>query len=159
MTDLVTCLWFDGEAEEAARFYASVLPETKVHKVHRAAADFPSGKKGDPLTVEFTLLGQPMVGLNGGPHFKFTEAISFQLMCDTQEEVDRYWDTLSAHPENEQCGWVKDKYGLSWQVIPRRLIELMGGEDREKAERVMKAMLGMKKLILADIEKAAIETA
>lgn len=155
MTNLVTCLWYDGQAEEAANFYASVLPDTKVKKVHRAAADYPSGKKGDPLTVEFTLLGQPMIGLNGGPHFQFTEAISFQLMCDTQEEVDKYWNTLSAHPENEECGWVKDKYGLSWQIIPRRLTELLGDEDREKAERVMKAMLTMKKIILADIEKAS----
>ena len=96
-----------------------------------------------------------MIGLNGGPHFQFTEAISFQLMCDTQEEVDKYWNTLSANPENEQCGWVKDKYGLSWQIIPRRLTELLGDEDREKAERVMKAMLTMKKIILADIEKAS----
>lgn len=155
MTNLVTCLWYDGQAEEAANFYASVLPDTKVERVHRAAADYPSGKKGDPLTVEFTLLGQPMIGLNGGPHFQFTEAISFQLMCDTQEEVDKYWNTLSANPENEQCGWVKDKYGLSWQIIPRRLTELLGDEDREKAERVMKAMLTMKKIILADIEKAS----
>ena len=144
MTNLVTCLWYDGQAEEAANFYASVLPDTKVERVHRAAADYPSGKKGDPLTVEFTLLGQPMIGLNGGPHFQFTEAISFQLMCDTQEEVDKYWNPLSANPENEQCGWVKDKYGLSWQIIPRRLTELLGDEDREKAERVMKAMLTMK---------------
>ena len=155
MTNLVTCLWFNGEAEEAALFYASVLPDTRLDKVHRAAADYPGGKRGDPLTVQFTLL----VGLNGGPYFKFTEAISFQLMCDTQEEVDRYWEALSAHPENEQCGWVKDKFGLSWQIIPRRLTELMGGEDRDKAERAMNSMLGMKKLIIADIEKAASGTA
>jgi len=159
MTNLVTCLWFNGEAEEAALFYASVLPDTRLDKVHRAAADYPGGKRGDPLTVQFTLLGQPVVGLNGGPYFKFTEAISFQLMCDTQEEVDRYWEALSAHPENEQCGWVKDKFGLSWQIIPRRLTELMGGEDRDKAERAMNSMLGMKKLIIADIEKAASGTA
>ena len=159
MTNLGTCLWFNGEAEEAALFYASVLPDTRLDKVHRAAADYPGGKRGDPLTVQFTLLGQPVVGLNGGPYFKFTEAISFQLMCDTQEEVDRYWEALSAHPENEQCGWVKDKFGLSWQIIPRRLTELMGGEDRDKAERAMNSMLGMKKLIIADIEKAASGTA
>jgi predicted 3-demethylubiquinone-9 3-methyltransferase (glyoxalase superfamily) len=154
MTQLIPCLWFDGQAEQAAEFYASVLPDTQVDKVHRAAADFPSGKKGDPLTVEFTLVGQPMVGLNGGPDFQFNEAISFQVMCDNQEDVDRYWKALSSVPENEQCGWCKDKFGLSWQIIPRRLTEMLSHPDRQAAERAMQAMLGMKKLRIAELETA-----
>ncbi len=155
MTELIPCLWFDGQAEEAARFYASILPDTRIESVSRASADFPSGKKGDPLEVQFTLVGKPVTGLNGGPHFQFNEAISFQLICDDQAEVDRYWEALSAHPENEQCGWVKDRFGLSWQIIPRRLNELLRDKDPARAERAMKAMLKMKKLMIAELEAAA----
>lgn len=154
MTELIPCLWFDGNAQEAAEYYASFLPNSHIDETHRAAADYPDGKKGDPLTVEFTLLGRKMTGLNGGPHFTFSEAISFQLICDDQDEVDRYWEKLSAHSGNEQCGWCKDKFGLSWQIIPRRLLELMASKDPGTAEKAMKAMLQMKKLDIAGLEAA-----
>src|SRR5262245_12755389 len=156
MSDKVApCLWFDGRAEEAARFYASLVPDSRVDAVHRAPADYPSGKKGDVLTVEFTLAGRPFVGLNGGPHFTFNEAVSFQIFCDDQAEVDRLTAALSAVPEAEQCGWVKDKCGLSWQIVPRRLLALMADRDAGKAERVMQAMMGMKRIDIAAVERAA----
>lgn len=123
--------------------------------VQKAAADYPSGKKGDVLTIEFTLMGRPFTALNGGPYFKFNEAVSLQVPCKDQAEVDRYWKALSAVPASEQCGWVKDKYGLSWQVVPVRLYELLADPDRKKAGRVMEAMLEMKKLDIAALEKAA----
>ena len=152
---IAPCLWFDGRAEEAARFYASVLPESRVDAVHRAPADYPSGKKGDVLTVEFTLAGRQFVGLNGGPEFRFTEAVSFQIYCDDQGEVDRLTAALSAVPDAEQCGWVKDKFGLSWQIVPKRLLELMTDRDARKAQRAMQAMMTMKRIDIAAAERAA----
>ena len=149
------CLWFDGQAEEAASFYASLLPDSHVDAVHRAAAEYPSGKKGDVLTVEFTVAGRTFVGLNGGPHFKFNEAVSFQLYTDDQAETDRLTDALSAVPEAEQCGWVKDRFGLSWQIVPRRMLELMSDPDPARAKRAMDAMMQMKRIDIAAVERAA----
>ena len=155
MEKLVPCLWFDKQAEEAAEFYASVLPDSHIKEIMKSPSDYPAGKKGDVLLVEMTLLGRPVTLLNGGPYFQFNEAVSFQVFCQDQAEVDRYWQALSAHPESEQCGWVKDRYGLSWQIIPQRYIDIMRSADPSTAERVMKAMLEMKKLDVAEIEKAA----
>ena len=151
---IAPCLWFDGQAEEAANFYVSLLPDSRVDGVHRAPADYPSGKRGDVLTVDFTLGGRQFVGLNGGPHFKFNEAVSFQIYCGDQREVDRLTEALSAVPEAEQCGWVKDRFGLSWQVIPRRMPELFAGSDRAGAERAMQAMLRMTKIDIVELEAA-----
>jgi predicted 3-demethylubiquinone-9 3-methyltransferase (glyoxalase superfamily) len=120
-SDIVPCLWFDGNAEEAGKFYASVFPNSHVDAVHRAPSDYPSGKTGDVLLVEFTLMGQPFTGLNGGPQFHFNEAISFQIPVETQTEADRFADALSAVPEAEQCGWVKDRFGVWWQMFPGSL--------------------------------------
>jgi predicted 3-demethylubiquinone-9 3-methyltransferase (glyoxalase superfamily) len=155
MSKIAPCLWFDGQAEEAANFYVSLLPNSRVDAIHKAPADFPSGKKGDVLTVEFTLVGSKYVGLNGGPLFKFNEAVSFQIYCDSQAEADRLTDALSAVPEAEQCGWVKDKYGLSWQIVPIRLLALLTDSDPRKAERAMTAMLNMKRIDITAIERAA----
>jgi len=152
---IAPCLWFDGQAEQAASFYVSLLPDSRIDAVHRAPADFPSGKKGDVLTVEFTLAGRKFVGLNGGPYFTFNEAVSFQIYCEDQQEVDRLTAALSAVPEAEQCGWVKDRFGLSWQIVPTRLLALMTDRDAGKAQRAMQAMLGMKRLDIAAIERAA----
>ena len=153
-TKIKPCLWFDGQAEEAANFYVSLLPDSRIDAVHRSPADYPSGKQGDVLTVEFNFAGQEFVGLNGGPHFKFNEAVSFQIFTDDQAETDRLTDALSAVPEAEQCGWVKDRFGLSWQIAPRLLIERMGDADPAKARRVMEAMMGMKRIDIAAIERA-----
>ena len=153
---ITPCLWFDGNAEEAARFYASLFPDSRVDKVVRSPADYPDGgRKGQVLAVEFTLMGRPFSGLNGGPQFRFTEAISLQVPCADQAEVDRYTEALSAVPEAEQCGWVKDRYGLSWQVVPVRLLQLLADPDHAKAQRVMQAMLKMKRLDIAALERAA----
>jgi predicted 3-demethylubiquinone-9 3-methyltransferase (glyoxalase superfamily) len=149
------CLWFDGQAEEAAHFYASIVPDSHVDQVHRAASAYPNGKEGDVLTVEFTVAGMPFVGLNGGPLFKFNEAISFQLYTDDQAETDRLTDALSAVPEAEQCGWVKDKFGLSWQIAPRRLLELLSDPNPARAKRAMDAMMQMKRIDIAALERAA----
>jgi len=155
MSKITPCLWFDGKAEEAARFYASLLPDSRVDRVLRAPSDFPSGKAGDVLIVEFTLMGQPFVGLNGGPLFKFNEAVSLQIPVETQSEVDRLTDALSAVPEAEQCGWVKDRYGLSWQIVPRQLMRLLGEADPARAKRGFEAMMQMKRLDIAALERAA----
>jgi predicted 3-demethylubiquinone-9 3-methyltransferase (glyoxalase superfamily) len=155
MSKITPCLWFDGKAEEAATFYASLIPDSRVDKVHRAPADYPSGKAGDVLTVEFTLAGQPFVGLNGGPYFTFNEAVSFQIHAEDQEEVDRLTEALSAVPDAEQCGWVKDRFGLSWQIVPRRLTELMSDPDTTRAKRAMEAMMQMKRIDIAALERAA----
>ena len=152
---ITPCLWFDGQAEEAANFYASVLPDSRVDNVVRAPADYPSGKAGDVLIVEFTLTGTKFTGLNGGPHFQFNEAVSLQIACADQAEYDRYAAALSAVPEAEQCGWVKDRYGLSWQLVPVRMMELMSDPDPARARRAMEAMMQMKALDIAAIEKAA----
>ena len=155
MSTITPCLWFDGTAEEAANFYASLLPDSRVDSIHRAPGDYPSGKAGDVLTVEFTLMGQPFVGLNGGPHFKFNEAVSFQIPVDTQAEADRLTNALSAVPEVEQCGWIKDRFGLSWQIVPRLLTRLLSDPDPARAGRAFEAMMQMKRIDIAALERAA----
>ena len=156
MSKISPCLWFDGHAEVAANFYVSLFPDSYVDKVSRAPADYPSGSAGDVLTVEFTLAGTSYIGLNGGAHFKFTEAVSFSIDCADQAEVDRYWDALIADGgAPSQCGWLKDKFGLSWQVVPRRLVELMNDPDPGRARRAMEAMLKMSKIDIAAVERAA----
>jgi predicted 3-demethylubiquinone-9 3-methyltransferase (glyoxalase superfamily) len=159
MADITPCLWFDGNAEEAANFYASVFPDSRVDAVRRSPGDYPAGKAGNVLMVEFTLMGRPFTGLNGGPMFKFSEAISFQIPVETQEEADRLADALSAVPEAEQCGWVKDRFGVSWQIVPRQLIRLIGDADPDRAKRVFTAMMQMKRLDIAALERAADEAA
>jgi len=149
------CLWFDGKAEEAAGFYATLFPDSRVDKVVRSPADNPSGKAGDVLVVEFTLTGSKFVGLNGGPMFRFNEAVSFQIACEDQAEADRLTDALSAVPEAEQCSWVKDRFGLSWQIIPTRLLELISDPDLDRARRATEAMLKMKRIDIAAVERAA----
>jgi len=148
-------LWFDDDAEQAATFYTSTFPNSRIDKVVRAASDTPSNKKGDVITVEFTLDGTKFVGLNGGPDFKFNEAVSFVIDCKDQAEVDHYWDALiKGGGEPSVCGWLKDKFGLSWQVTPRRLLEMTESDDRPAAERAMKAMLEMTKIDIAKLEEA-----
>ena len=155
MPAITPCLWFDGKAQDAVEFYASVFPDSRVDKVDRSVAETPSGPKGMVLTVEFTLSGQPFVGLNGGPDFQFNEAISFMVDCADQAEVDHYWEALTAGGgQPGPCGWLKDRFGVSWQVIPRRLNELIGGPDAAAAERAMKAMLQMSKIDVAELERA-----
>ena len=149
------CLWFNGQGEEAAEFYTTVFPNSRIDKVSRAAADHPSGKKGDVVTVDFTLDGQHFVALNGGPEFTFDEAISFVVDCRDQAEVDRYWDALvEGGGEHGPCGWLKDRFGVSWQVVPNRLYELLEGPDPAASERAMKAMLQMGKLDVRELELA-----
>ena len=150
------CLWFDGNAEEAAGFYVSLLPDSHVDKVWRSPAETPSGPAGMVLTVDFTLAGQRFQGLNGGPHFTFNEAVSFVIDCEDQAEVDRLWDELTANGgEPGPCGWLKDRFGLSWQIVPRRLEELLNDPDSERARRAMEAMLTMGKIDVAQLEHAA----
>jgi predicted 3-demethylubiquinone-9 3-methyltransferase (glyoxalase superfamily) len=149
------CLWFDKNAEAAAKFYVSVFPNSKIDSVQKAPSDYPNGKKGDALVVDFTLAGQKFQALNGGPEFKFSEAISFSIDCEDQAEVDRMHKALSAVPQAEQCGWVKDKFGLSWQIVPRALTRLLADPDQKKAKRVFDAMMPMKKLDVAALERAA----
>jgi predicted 3-demethylubiquinone-9 3-methyltransferase (glyoxalase superfamily) len=148
-----TCLWFDGQAEKAARYYTSIFPSSRIGRVGRYTEAGP-GPAGSVLAVEFEANGQKFVALNGGPQFTFNEAISFQIHCDDQEEVDHYWNTLTEGGEEGPCGWLKDKYGVSWQVIPARLIDMLGDPDQEKAKRTTEAMLAMGKLDIAELEKA-----
>jgi predicted 3-demethylubiquinone-9 3-methyltransferase (glyoxalase superfamily) len=155
MSTITPCLWFDGKAEEAAHFYVSLFPDSHVDAVQRAPSDYPSGKAGDVLMVEFTLMGRPFTGLNGGPHFRFNEAISFQIPVETQAEVDRFSDALSAVPEAEQCGWVKDRFGVSWQIVPRQLIKLIGDADPARARRAFGAIEQMKRIDIATLARAA----
>ena len=156
MAKLFPCLWFDGSAEEAANFYVTLLPDSHVDTVWRSPAETPSGPAGMVLTVDFTLAGQQLQGFNGGPHFKFNEAVSFVIRCDDQAEVDRLWDALTAGGgEPGPCGWLKDRFGLSWQIVPRRLDELLRDPDPERARRAMEAMLKMRKLDIAELERAA----
>ncbi|MGL5362110.1 MAG: VOC family protein [Bosea sp. (in: a-proteobacteria)] len=154
MKELTPCLWFDGNAEEAAAFYASVLPDSRVAAVHSAPGDYPSGQKGQVLTVAFTVMGRPFLGLNGGPHFKFNEAVSFMIPVHSQAEVDRLSDALSAVPEAEQCGWVKDRFGLSWQIVPVMLLQAISHPDPVRAKRAFDAMMTMKRINIAAIEQA-----
>jgi predicted 3-demethylubiquinone-9 3-methyltransferase (glyoxalase superfamily) len=155
MSGITPCLWFDGNAEEAANFYVALFPDSRVDAVHRSPGDYPAGKAGNVLLIEFTLMGRPFTGLNGGPQFKFTEAVSFQIPVETQAEVDRFTDALSAVPEAEQCGWVKDRFGVSWQIVPRQLIRLMGDADRSRAKRAFEAIMPMKRIDIAALERAA----
>jgi predicted 3-demethylubiquinone-9 3-methyltransferase (glyoxalase superfamily) len=148
-----TCLWFDGQAEEAANHYASIFKDSKIGRIGRYTEAGPA-PAGSVLTVEFELNGQKFVALNGGPEFKFNEAISFQVFCEDQEEVDYYWSRLSEGGEENVCGWLKDKYGVSWQVIPAGLIDMLLDEDPEKAKRTTEAMFAMKKLDIATLKKA-----
>lgn len=148
-------LWFDGAAEEAAALYVSLLPDSHIDGVQRAAADTPSGPAGAVQTVQFTLAGVRMIALNGGPQFRFTEALSLQIACDDQAEVDRLWEALSEGGEEGPCGWLKDRWGLSWQVVPTRLPELLGDRDPERARRATEAMLTMGKIDIAGLERAA----
>jgi len=156
MDKIVPCLWFDGDAQEAARFYVSLLPDSRIERVVRSPADTPSGPEGYELMVEFRLAGRSYVGLNGGPQFPFTEAVSFQIMTEDQAETDRLWSALTADGGAEiECGWLKDRWGLRWQIVPRRLIELIASDDKDAAKRAMEAMMKMKKIAIAAIERAA----
>jgi predicted 3-demethylubiquinone-9 3-methyltransferase (glyoxalase superfamily) len=146
-------LWFDNQAEEAAKFYVSIFENSKILSVSRYGEAGP-GPKGSAMTVTFELNGQKFIALNGGPHFKFTEAISFTVDCKTQEEVDEFWKRLTESGKESQCGWLKDKYGLSWQIIPTILGELLSDPDPEKSKRVMKAMLKMKKIDIKALQEA-----
>ena len=155
MTGVTLCLWYDGTAEEAANFYAATFPDSSVGAVHRAPGDFPSGKKGDALTVDFTVLGIACMGLNGGPMVKHSEAFSFQVATDSQEETDRYWNAIVGNGGAEsECGWCKDKWGLSWQITPRALTDGMADPDPAVRSRVFNAMMTMQKIDVAAIEAA-----
>src|SRR6476469_9026720 len=155
MTKIITCLWFDnGKAREAAEFYASVFPDSHVGKGHASPVDIPSAKVGEDLTVEFTVLGQAYIGLNGGPIFKPNESVSFMVLTDTQEETDRYWDAIVGHGGKESdCGWCKDRWGFSWQITPRALLEALAAGGAE-AKRAFAAMMKMRKIDVAAIEAA-----
>ena len=149
------CLWYDGDAEAAARFYAETFPDSRVSAVHRAPGDYPDGKQGDVLTVEFTVAGIPCVGLNGGPMFKHSEAFSFQIATDNQAETDRLWKAIVGNGGQEsQCGWCKDRWGLSWQITPRALIDAISDPDTAAAKRAFEAMMEMQKIDIAKIEAA-----
>ncbi|MEN5239948.1 VOC family protein [Pseudomonas sichuanensis] len=149
------CLWYDTDAEEAANFYARTFPDSRVIAVHKAPGDYPSGKQGDVITVEFTVMGIPCIGLNGGKAFSHSEAFSFQVATDSQEETDRYWNAIVGNGGQESvCGWCKDKWGLSWQISPRVLTQAVAGSDRAAAKRAWEAMMEMGKIDIATIEKA-----
>ena len=155
MTKNVICLWYDGKAEEAARFYAQTFPDSRVTAVHQAPGDYPDGKKGQVLTVEFTVVGVPCLGLNGGPTFKHSEAFSFQIVTEDQAETDRYWNAIVGNGGQEsECGWCKDKWGFSWQITPRVLLEATTSSDKAAAKRAFEAMMTMRKIDVAKIEAA-----
>lgn len=155
MSKISPCLWFDGEAEEAAKLYVSLLPDSRIEKIQRNTVDSPAGKAGSVLVVEFTLAGRRFMALNGGTRFEYTHAVSFKIDCADQAEVDRLWDSLSSNGgQVERCGWLKDRYGVSWQIVPTVLPELLGGPDRAGAQRAMQAMMQMVKLDIAGLRKA-----
>lgn len=159
ISKITPCLWFDKQGEKAAKFYVGIFPKSKIVRVTRyskAGREIHGGKPGSVLTVEFKLAGQTFTALNGGPLFTFNEAVSFQVMCDTQAEVDYYWKKLGAggDPRSQQCGWLKDRYGVSWQIVPRKFLELLKDHTSAKTERAMAAMMGMKKLDLAALKRA-----
>jgi predicted 3-demethylubiquinone-9 3-methyltransferase (glyoxalase superfamily) len=154
MREITPCLWFDTEGEEAAKFYTSIFPNSRITDIARYGSAGPR-PEGTVMTVSFELAGQKFVALNGGPQFTFSEAISFQVFCESQDEVDTYWSKLSEGGEEGPCGWLKDKFGLSWQIVPTRLEELLEDPDREKSQRVMAAMLEMGKIDVEALERAA----
>lgn len=155
MSKIAPCLWFNGEAEEAAKFYVSLLPGSRIDHIQRSPIDNPGGKQGSVLVVHFTLAGQEYMALNGGSRFEYTHAISFKIDCADQAEVDRLWDGLSSGGgETLQCGWVRDRYGISWQVVPTVMPQLLGGPDAAGAKRAMQAMMGMTKLDIAELRRA-----
>jgi predicted 3-demethylubiquinone-9 3-methyltransferase (glyoxalase superfamily) len=150
----ILCLWYEGDAEAAAKFYAATFPVSHVGKVHRAPGDYPDGKQGDALTVEFTVLGMPCIGLNGGPRFKHSEAFSFQVSTESQAETDRYWNAIVGYGGTEsQCGWCKDKWGISWQITPKVLTDAMA-QGGDVAKRAFEVMMPMKKIDVAKIQAA-----
>jgi predicted 3-demethylubiquinone-9 3-methyltransferase (glyoxalase superfamily) len=153
MQKITPFLWFDGKAEEAMNFYVSIVPNSKVLSITRVG-DAGPGPKGSVLTAKFMLQGLELVALNGGPQFKFTEAISFVINCETQEEVDRYWEKLSEGGKKDQCGWLKDRYGLSWQIVPIQMLQMLSDKDTTKADRAMKAMMKMQKLDIKALQQA-----
>jgi predicted 3-demethylubiquinone-9 3-methyltransferase (glyoxalase superfamily) len=155
MPEIIPSLWFTAKAAEAAAFYASLIPDSRVDRVSTLAADSPSGPAGSVEIVEFTLMGRPFQAMSAGPYEPFNHAISFTIPCDTQAEVDRLWNGLSAGGATEMCGWLRDRYGVSWQIVPTRLIELLTESPPDAAARVAKAMLGMAKLDIAALEAAA----
>ena len=156
MSKIQPCLWYNHDAEEAAKFYVSLLPDSRIDRIVKAPADNPSSKAGAVLVVEFTLAGEQYVGLNGGPQFPFTEAISLQVLTDDQAETDRLWNAILANGGAENaCGWIRDRWGLSWQITPRRLLELIGDSDPGRARRAFEAMMKMVKIDIAEIERAA----
>ena len=153
--ELTTCLWFDGRAREAANFYTKIFPNSHIDDNWIAPADTPGNQKGDEVVVNFKIFGQNFIGLNGGPQFPHTEAISFQIPCKNQEEIDKYWEILTKDGgEESQCGWLKDKFGISWQVTSPEMMNYLGGPDREGAQRATEAMLKMKKIDLAEMKRA-----
>ena len=152
---IAACLWFNGNAEDAAKFYAQTFPDSRIVAINCSPSDFPNGKKGDVLTVEFTVLGMPFLGLNGGPQFSFDEAISFQIYTDDQIDTDRYWHAIVDNGGFEgDCGWCKDRFGLSWQIVPRILMDALKSADPSAAGRAMDAMMQMKKINIDAIEKS-----
>ena len=155
MSKITTCLWFKDEAEDAANYYASILPHTCVNRVTRNHVDAPGGKEGSVLIVEFTLLGTPMLALNGGTTFEYNECMSLSVECADQAEVDRYWDALIADGKPEQCGWLRDKYNVPWQLVPKPLMDLYNDPDKARAASGMQAMLGMVKIDIAKVLEAA----
>jgi predicted 3-demethylubiquinone-9 3-methyltransferase (glyoxalase superfamily) len=153
--ELTTCLWFDGRAREAANFYTKIFPNSHLDDNWITPADTPGNQKGDEVVVNFKIFGQNFIGLNGGPQFPHTEAISFQIPCKNQEEIDKYWELLTKDGgEESQCGWLKDKFGVSWQVTSPEMMNYLGGADREGAQRATEAMLKMKKIDLAEMKRA-----
>lgn len=155
MQKITPCLWFNGDAEEAASFYVTLLPDSRIDRVFRSPADTPSGPVGSILTVEFTLAGMKYLALNGGPEFQFTEAVSFQIHCEDQTEVDRLWASLAERGTEIECGWIKDQWGLAWQIVPIRLDQLLHDPDPGRAKRAMEAMMKMVKIDIATLERAA----
>ena len=149
------CLWFDGRAEEAAGFYTSIFPDSRIDHIERSSIDYPGGKTGDVILVEFTLAGLSYQALNGGPHDQFNDAISLSVTCKDQAEVDRLWDSLTADGGKPvQCGWLKDKFGVSWQIVPEEFVTMMRDKDRRRSKRVMEAMMQMVKLDVAKLRRA-----
>jgi predicted 3-demethylubiquinone-9 3-methyltransferase (glyoxalase superfamily) len=154
MSKITPCLWFDGDAEQAARFYVSLLPDSRIEHIQHNVIDSPGGKQGAVLVVEFTLAGQRFVALNGGMKVDYTNAVSFMIDCADQAEVDRLWDALSAGGEEVQCGWLKDRWGVPWQIVPSVMLKMLSDPDRTKAARAMQAMLKMVKLDIAQLQRA-----